>query len=472
MSILDSPEGEIVSKRLLSMPVDEATFGSKISYFMGTLNRWSESFFRKIGFEAKMRQLLERAGAEWETIDPKMIPDEFFREATDYAMEMTWASRAKSKAARQFIKAWADSPLVMVNPFPNFNYANAYPFLLEHSPIGFLKTMSPGVLKELVSGDPARFSKAASRATLGTLMFYSALAIRNSDIAGERWDEVKVGRDLSTGRDKVASAQPFAPFSQYLFAAEHFTHPERLQASDYIKMATGLTRTAGTGLVLVDWLRQRYGEPIQQSMKMLGGQLIGGFTTPARTLSDFYAAIDPEQNIQRDYRDSPFMGPTMQNIPGMAKFLPPRVSSSDYRTQEQTVPIAWNIPGGVTRQLIGVSARTKDPILKEMDRIGMDTSVLNAKTGVPEADRIISGKMAPVMMMGFKAMIRDNPNYNVLSDSQKEMALRFLVTEAKDVGRRWLEQNRPDLAAKVKWENLPRYQRDILKSKGVNVPWE
>ena len=248
-TLIDSANAINAKAKTFSSPVLDVTMTGKVSKLVNTLNRTQEFFFRNLAFEAKLRQIARQAGVNFKNIGPDDIPKEMYEKAADYALDMTFAGMPKSKFGQDFVR-WASHPVFtsLFNPFPRFMFGNAIPFLKRFSPIGFLEAAKPSVVAEMVTGNPDRFVKAASEATLGTIMFNTAAYIRNSDMAGERWYEVKAG-------DKYIDTRAFAPFSTYLFLAESVTNPERIKPADWGQAALSLNRVGGTGLVLADILR-------------------------------------------------------------------------------------------------------------------------------------------------------------------------------------------------------------------------
>jgi hypothetical protein len=460
LKVLDENHAIIEKSRLFSQPVHEVTLG-KIAKVLNTLNRTQEFFFRRIAFEAKARQLLKQRGLNFNTIDPKHIPNNLLEESVNYALEMTFAASPKSKSVQKFVNAWTNSPLVLVNPFPRFNFANAIPFMFEHSPLGYLNAVRPSTIKALASGDVRQFAKAASRATTGSLALNAAMNLRQSEHAGERWYEIKAG-------DKYIDTRPYAPISTYLFLAEAFTHPERIKPSDWLKMTVGLNRVAGTGLVATDWLRAKTGESLKRQAMNFFGQHLAGYTTPSRSISDFYGALDPEESVYRDYRESPLIGPTLLNLPRLSQYVPEKpspVKSGRIRKGENVKIGKATIPAGVFRQLTGFSTRTKTLVEKEIDKRGVEWGSIVPKTGIPEADRKMSRYMAPVVEALAPRLIKDNDNYGKLSEEGKRIALVEMFKLAKEQARRELAVNDPALALRVRVKSKSRDAQTIINRK-------
>jgi hypothetical protein len=467
--ILESESVAVEKARLLSQPVHEAIGGKMIDAF-NYLNRTQETFFRKIAFEAKLREKLSRKGLDYSTIDPKHIPEDFLREATDYSLEMTFSASPKSNAAKQFVNAWNKTGLTTINPFPRFAFANALPFVLEHSPLGYLNAMRPEIIKELASGNPERFVKAASRATLGTLMLDSAWRIRQSQYAGEKWYEIKTGYDPKTKEEKVIDARAFAPFSAYLLMAEAFIHPERLNVEDYAQALIGMNRIAGTGLVAVDLLRAKSGETAKDVVNKFVGSYLGSFSVPARTVKDLYSGIDPEEGVYRDVKKDPIAGPFLQNIPEISQMFPE--SPSPYTTKRQGKASEENavmgIPAPVFRQISGFYQNLKPEVKQEVDKIGLDYTRIYPRTGVADADRKIIEYMAPIIERYGSSLIQSK-QYQSLTNPGRRLAMGQLFTEARAEARRVLNKNNPELSLRIAWEGQSDDVKALMEERGLSV---
>jgi len=460
--ILGSENAALQNARLLGQPIHEVTLGGRVSQAVTFLNRAQETFFRKLAFEAKLRQLLKRNGMDFATTDPRQIPDNMLKEATDYAIEMTFAASPKSKAGQEIVRTWTRYGGTLINPFPRFNFANALPFVLDHSPLGYLHAVSPRVLKDLASGNVDEFAKAASRATLGSLMLDSAIRLRQSEYAGEKWYEIKAG-------DKVIDTRAYAPFSTYLFIAEAAARPENIKPGDFAQAALGMNRIAGTGLVAIDWLRGRDFEGFRKGVGKFFGQYLGSWTVPARQLSDIYAAHDPEENIVRDIADHPIAGPALLNLPKVSQLLPEKHSpvKTDRLIKAESADVAGvEVPGTLFRQLTGISFRTKKAIEREIDRTHFDWSSITPKTGVPKADRFLSKYMGQIVER-IGPTVSNNENYKASVPYIKREFLRAMFLDARrEAGKRLLSEN-PELAIHI---GLKRLRKDLREIVGDRLP--
>jgi hypothetical protein len=463
--ILEQNHAALAKGKLLSQPVHEVALTGKFAHAVNILNRGQEMFFRKVAFESKLRSLLQRKGMNFNTVNPKHIPKDLLEESVNYAMEMTFAASPKSRAMQNFVKAWTNyiPGATTMQPFPRFNVANAVPFIYEHSPLGFLSAMKPSTIKALASGNPDLFAKHASRALIGSMMLDQAIRFRQSDHAGEKWYEIKTGTDEKTGKPKYMDTRAYAPFSTYLFIAEHFANPERIKPKDYAEAFVGLNRIAGSGLVALDWIRARSVESFQKQAANFAGQYLGSFTVPFRTLSDVYSGVDEKEALYRDYRENPWLAPMMQNIPVLSQMIPEKYSPLTTQRLKKGEPM-FGLPAGIARQLSGFSQRTKTPIMQEIDRLGMDWSSISPRSGIARADRQLSRYMAPIVEKVTPPVIRSK-QYQGLTDSGKRIALAEIFATAREAARARLVVENPSLALKTSITGMADDMERLLKEK-------
>lgn len=460
--ILEQNNDIISTMRFMSEPVNEVGMG-KLAGMVNVLNRAQEHFFRKMAFEAKARTLLAKKGLDYNTINPKHIPEGLIEEAANYALEMTFAAMPKSKMASEMISAWTKIPfLTTIQPFPKFNFANAIPYLVEHSPLGYLGAIKPSVIKELASGNPDKFAKAASRATMGTLMLESAVRLRQSDYAGERWYELKTGEDKK-GNATVVDLRSYAPLTTPLLIAEAIARPERLKPSDFIQAAIGMNRVAGTGLVAADWVRGKTGEELEKQIKNFAGQYFASFFTPARTLSDFYGAVDKEENVVRDPRSNSLLAPIMMTLPKISQEVPEQRSATKIGRMQKAEDIA-GVPGGIMRQFTGISKRTKNAIEREIDTLGIEYSRISPRTKSDKADRLIKSYMAPYIQLVSPKLL-ESSGYKNADIEVKKLMLIGMFSEARNKARIKLSQTHPDLEIKIQVENMGAEKEAIVKKR-------
>lgn len=441
-----------------------AHMGQKFTYALNILNRGQEHFFRKIAFEAKLKQELANMGKDISKVNPADIPEHIYEKATQYALEMTFSASPKSRTGREFINAWRKLGLTTVNPFPRFAFANALPFMIEHSPLGYFYALSPEAIKGITSGNPEVFAKAISRATLGTMMLKSAWHFRQSEHAGEKWYQVKLSEDEKTHEAKYMDIRAFAPFSTYFFLAEAMLHPERMTGKDYFEAAIGLNRTAGTGLVVIDLLRSKKAETTAKLIENFVNAYASSFTVPFRTPKDIIAGFNPEEAKLRDTKNDPKWGPlagAMGNIPFVSQQLPESPNPLSTKVKESETPIL--------RQTTGVSVTTKNAVEREVERLGIGYETVYPKTGFPEADRDITRKMSPVIER-VGPILFDHPFYKHRSDAWKKYLLEEVIKETKDYASKMYASENPEMALQFQYGRLDDDLKAIVEETIKNNP--
>lgn len=459
-NILESDQAAISKARLLGEPIQDVFSGKGLAYIANTFNRVQEYYFRNLGFETKLTQLLRKEGKDISKIDPKDIPEGAIKEATNYALEMTFSKQGEGLLGT-IVRNWSKIPFATtVNPFPRFNWANAIPFILEHSPLGFAKALGPKSLEELASGNPEKFAKAASRATLGTLMFESAWQIRQSKMGGSKWYQINMGEpDPKTGEQRVLDVRAYAPFSTYLFLAEAMMHPENVNTKDYAEMLIGLNRIAGTGLVFVDMMRTKSIESVKDMLGRLGSAFIGSYTVPVRQVKDVVAGVtgSPE-DIKRETRLSPVpgMGPLIGNIPGLSQGLPERVSPITGKRQKEERPIL--------KQFTGALVQNKSQIEDEMNKVGLEIGDYFPKSGLQEANYEIAKQMGPIVDK-MAPVLFNNPKYKDLGREEKRLALNTVLKVSRETATEQLISRNPKLALRVALKKMNKFEKDLIEKK-------
>lgn len=470
-SILESDAHALQAGRLLSQPVHEVMAGSKIAHFLTILNRTQEHFFRKLAFEAKLRSLLDAAGLPpLEKIKPSQISRDVLEESIQYALEMTFAKSPQAKWQRDLIRLFNVPLMDTIQPYPRFNFANAIPFILDHSPVGYLRAFSPKALEELASGNATKFAYRASRATIGTMMYGMAWHIRQSDYAGERYYQIKLpGKfDPKTGEQLYIDTRAYAPFSTPLFIAEVFLHPERIKMTDWAQNIIGLNRISGSGLTLIDLLRAKTPESKKRFFLDWFGQVVGSFGTPARMFKDigvgtqqYYKELTGEPEFIsedayiRDTRINPEIGPFIDNIPKLSRLLAEAKSPLKAARLRRLHPLL--------RQTTGLTITSKNKIQAEVDRLGMDYSYIYPRWGSREVNAKGAEYMGPIVEM-YANKLLEHENYQKLDPLRKQIVLHAFFQLARQEARWILQEKEPEIAAFARLEgSLNRLQEKLLE---------
>lgn len=462
----------VAQETVMSTPAVEGVLGN-ITRVLNSYNTFQERFFRRAQFDARLRTYIAREGMDVPTAlaSPEAIPDPLVQHAALDSLQGTFAAPASGPLGTRMLTAWkALRPLATLGwPFPRF-MVNAYTFLLDHSPAGYLRLM--GMTGDaLVKSDPTAAQKVLSRALTGTTLLAGALAVRNSPYAGDRWFEVKHG-------DKTLDFRPFAPLSTMLFYAEVAKQLSENPDPSQLRMTTGdlmqgllsINRIAGTGLVAVDLIRSGSMDRSAQLVSDVLSQYVGGFTVPFGTLKDVLAHVDPGEAVLRDTRTDQFrvaMGPinlsgayAMRNVPYLSQRLPAAVSPFRSGALTSEYPLV--------RQLTGLAPRTKRPVESEVDRLAIESARVLPSSGIPEWDRLRAQAMGPVVEKTLPAYIA-LPIYQRLSPTKQRYFVDQMLSTIRRGVSRDLVQVRPDLALRVRLRGLDGDVKSLFAERGVDL---
>ena len=491
-------EGNPVTKEmLLNRTVHEVDQINKFVNGVNKLNTLQERFFRRTAFQARLQKTLKELGMDINTISPKEIPPELMEDAVQHALEISFAHGGKA-FSKGIVRAFHDFPfLYTVNPFPRFTFANAIPFVYEHSPIGLATAFKPSTVAELAAGNSRKFVKTASRGLIGTMLLAKAIEMRNGPNAGERFYEYKTSVDPETGDARTANLLPYAPFTTYLAIAEAMKGGDSTMVPmDWAKAAIGLNRISGTGLVFIDALRSGTQEIGGEKMAKWIAQYVSSPTVPLRTVKDVEQSITG-QDFGRDIKSDRFwidiLNPTVSNMPFLDKFLAERRSPLEVGRQrfESVNFFGHKIPAGIARQVFGMTIRNKNVIQQEVDRLGMKYTSFMPNTGLKELDRYVSMYMAPsvvamvpALMKSDKPVIEEFPelkdsilgafdptkSYKELSDEGKEIALGKAFQFLRSYAYSEAERLYPELWAASEFGKIGGAEARYLKERfGIDL---
>lgn len=416
---------------------------------VNTVNRGQEFLIRRAAFRAKLAELLEKAGQNIDAIDLRAIDEKMVAEAVDHALEVTFAATPQKGPFKALLDVYkAVPPLYFVAPFPRFMF-NSWKFFYEFSPAGLLKLLSSKERAAIAAGN----LKTINRAIIGTGLLGAAYMLRNSEYAGDKWYELKIG-------DKTIDTRPFNPFAAYLFVADVVKRMNdgTLDRLGFKEIAQGLLSAnfrAGTGLFMLDKVADIIGgavssqgvpETSAKDVKRAIGETLGGFLTPLQTIRDvlsderllsFIGQEDfaKEEAKLRDVRDEPFWGPLKARIPGLSQTLPQRQFpiGPDAERQEPAL-----------RQVSGVIMYEKTPVQQEADRLGLEQRDLLQSTGIAELDRQTSEIMRPIAERTLSMLMASRP-YLEANDLVRRIWIKKLIHQIGNEARRHVLAKNRDL---------------------------
>lgn len=436
----------------LEAPIVRATLGKYVEATTW-INRWQEMLFRRAKFDAVVRQGLEEAGIDFSAAvaNPRLVPEGLLDKGVNAALDVTFASPGGSKGAEKFVEGMQLlRPISTIFiPYPRY-LANATRFVATHNPLGILRLAT-------ASGRANAPKVAAESLGSGSLLLGGALALRYSEAAGEKWYEVKYG-------DKRVDLRGFAgPFGPFLFAAEAIKQTSEngktnFDNQDWVEGVLSVSRLAGSFRSILDWLNADDG---QTGASAIAGQYISGFTVPFRTIKDAVSQVSDEEATYKDVREAPLAGPSLQNIPGASRGLPPAINATTGEPMKTEQPLL--------RQLTGLQIQTRNPVEAAMNELNLKRADLVKGTGIPKADRELSRRIGKLASVYGKAVV-ESEAYQAASPAVKTIALKNLYKSLAKKAREHLKETNPKIAAVLKAKKkLTKDQRALLAERGIDA---
>jgi len=434
------------------------TAGENAVHVLNTVNRFQEYLVRRASFAANLdRSIRATPGMTLEKVLASgkidAIPAADVSRAVEKALELTFSRQpAYGGPGWKFLQAVNGIPLAnIVVPFPRF-MLNGLRFMWEFSPAGPLGLLtSKSERAALAAGD----MRLLSRGAIGSAMLGAAYLFRESDLAGEKWYEIKTpdGRTIDT--------RAYNPFAAYLFIGDMVKrlrngtlfHPD---TKAIIQTLTGANLRAGAGLEIVDRALEGFSgiESWDQFMRQAGktaGETVGGLLTPLQQISDAIGQFDPEHRIVRNTDMAGFFGGLQRRIPFAQTQLPAAYSPA------QKGPLTREDP--VIRQLTGVSVvKAKNPAQKELDRLQFLRSEIVSSSGNREFDNLVFKYMGELVDEELSPFVQ-RPYYRNLPDRARGEFLRGKLAPLRLAARKKAAAERPDLYRAAYEERRPLRER-------------
>ena len=371
--------------------------------------------------------------------------------AVDKALEVTFAKEFNSykqkggiyeSIAAETIRVINNLPYVLtaIIPFPRF-LMNSLRFHAEFSPVGFLRFFWKKDRAKIAKGD----TSGLSRALIGTAMLFAAMALRKQDYAGEKWYEFKVG-------DRTIDTRPYNPLAAYLFVADVINRLRNgtfrnIDPKDVITVFAGVRGATGLYLFdqVVDWVT---GSNIKagaaewnKRFKKFMGELLAGYLTPIRNVTDAMAEFFPEMRISRDTSEVPFTGAFKKRF--LDTDLPEATSPTNYIIDKngkiKAAPYVKESP--LLGQLSGLRFITeKNEAEKEFDKLQIKYNEIFKSTGIPELDRAYKDIYSYFVGNGVSNFVK-TPYYQSLSFNQKVFVIKQMLNSAKIETKKILQAN-------------------------------
>ena len=462
---------------------------------LNALNTLQDNMFKQASFFGELARELNEAAARTKAINPAQDVSQFnlerimrsgnFNEifestikagdevvfdgkkvldrAIDKSLYFTFQRSPSNPTAKAFVNAAHSLPFLTTSfvPFPRF-VANALRFTYEYSPAYLVS----GIRKSLAK-DADNYEELA-KGLVGSGFLAGAIAFRNSEYAGENWYEGK------TMDGKTYDLRPFFPAAPYLFFADLITRKykgepltgDRSITTEAIQALSGTQFRAGFGIYALDKAfkditEEQSPEKAAEIAAQFTGNIINTFTIPFTSLQDTFNTFiaEDEARIVRD---------TDMQIKDTKDFLtlvarrslarvPLNYKIEEYLSETLGVKQSEYYESGtraeklrriapITRQTMGILLQERKNFFeKEISRLKMPRSVINARTGVPEADMMLDASYGEYIT-NYVVPRMETEGYKKLEDAQKKVFITELISDYKSDIKEAVEQNAKETA--------------------------
>lgn len=330
----------------------------------------------------------------------------FVYDAAQKSLKKTFAaSPVRGTAGYAILQAYKQVPLLYAlgNQFPRF-MLNATNWLIERDPTELTKMLSPKFAAEMVemAKDPTKITnvRAAERfgqAQSGAMLWAAAHALRRSPMAGPKYYQLKAGKD-EDGNDRLIDLRVYRPFDQFLFidhvmsAVGQGQNPN-LTAAELTDALLNVRRLNEVGLFAIsDIIRQADSSnpgAFINSLKPIAGQYMAGVLTPFRIPTDISAALGHEASAtHKDLSGNEFLGPSIQQIPGLREVLPTRPDPFTGKVAKSDHPAV---------RLLGPNVRNVSRLEQIAAETGLPMNDLFGNYSDPLADRLVRQKLGDLL---------------------------------------------------------------------------
>lgn len=477
------------SDRLFTKYASEVADSSKAKVFksaqkmvdgLNTLNRIQEFWYRRGMFATSIQDTLSKKGIDIKDVGInddllKYLNASDIEKAVDDALYFTYAKTPDNKLLKGFVDIANSVPFITTGVFPFARFmANAIDFQFRHSPLGFLKLLTPSEHKKIAAGD----SKAFSEAVVGTTILLATIEAKRKGSEDNKWYEVE------TSSGKTIDMRPYFPLTPYLFVADVVTRLESGRnwgdPKDILQALTGAQFRAGASSQLVqNILDGMVGldteEKINRYFSDYVSDVIGGFLTPLRMFNDF---IDQDQEFRAPVPTGEFITDTTNrlksSIPIVREQLPELESPTREATpgRPDTVQIPFtniNVPGPLTRQLTGATVREeKNAAEREFDRLGFKRRDILPYSGNAIVDQTRARVMGKKVEKDIGALV-ESDFYKSKTNAEKEFILRKVLKGIRSAANDYIKANKINEEAfqKANFNRYPKYMKKVLAEQGI-----
>lgn len=462
---------------------------------LNALNTLQDNMFKQASFYGELARELNEAAARVKAINPAQDVSQFNlerimrsgnfaelveqqikvgdtvvfdgKEAVDRAIDkslyFTFQRSPSNPTAKAMVNAAHSMPFITTSfvPFPRF-IANALRFTYEYSPA----YLASGI-KQALAKDTNNYEELAKGLT-GSAFLAGAIAFRNSEYAGESWYEGK------TMDGKTYDLRPFFPAAPYLFFADLITRGlkgepltgDRSITTEAIQALSGTQFRAGFGVYALDQAFKDITEAqdMEKAAEIAAnftGNIINTFTIPFTSFQDTYNTFiaEDEARIVRDVdmqiKDTKdFL--TLIARRSLAR-IPQNYKIEEYLSEQLGIKQAEYYESGtraeklrriapITRQTMGILLQERKNFFEEeIARLKIPRSVINARTGVPEADMMLDASYGEYIT-NYVVPRMQTDVYKNLDDGKQEIFIRELISNYKTDIKEAVEENAKETA--------------------------
>jgi len=441
---------------------------------LNALNTLSDNMFKRVAFSAGLKRGLNELYTQQLRAGKKVSADDYnLREiirrgdfasffskedtkgvldkAVKDALYFTYQRSPDNPVTRAFIQGIHKYPFLTTSivPFPRF-IANAMRFTYEYSPLYIYEGAKRSLFR-----DESNYEE-ISKALVGTGILAGAMVFRNSEYAGENWWEGK------TSDGKTFDMRPFFPAAPYLFVADLINRGikgdpimgDRSFITDAIQALSGTQFRAGFGIYAIDSaLKDIFRDDIDAYSKAatigtnFGANIINTFTIPVTLGQDMYNTfLSPDdERIVREMKasvdgwDDIFnltMNKALARIPAnyaLEKMLSDSLGTETreiYQVPTREEPLRRTTP--ISRQTFGILLNERKNFLEsEMARLKISKRILSQRTGVPEADTLISTLIGEYATDYIVPQMMKSKKYKEMSPEEQKEFIRAKISNYK-----------------------------------------
>lgn len=471
---------------------------SRLAKFANTLNVAQDAFFRRAIFASSVDRQLKRIGLDMQDVlaNNKVIPVDILKTATDETLKATFSYVPKQQAkgvggieakaeniASKFIAVVEEVPGgSLAVTFPRF-MANAMAFQYRYSPVGGLsgaKELYQGA-KKLRAGDESgqalleKGMTKMSRGAIGTAAIIGAYQYRKENQDSEWYNYTKDDGSTVDLRG-VFPLGPYLAIGDYA-AKQALGRTGDAKFSELAEAIVGMKMPAGSQASILDEISKAIagseGKATERAGKAIGkvmGDFFGRFTTPAKSVFDYYDAFNEESQIARDPNVIDGQGEffksagqalaqrVMAKIPGLKEDLP---EFQPYFSEKAPVRA-----GEFLNSLSGIRAvPKKNEIEREFVKLNLDPYAFFGSTGDKVYDRAFIKESIPVVTQRLSSLI-ESDRYQQYTLKQKRKAMSEVLPEALQSAREMTQAKMMgsdrDRVNKMRFNKLPAVARDVI----------